>query len=330
MYIASEQSKEQTDMMDSTAPPVFESKESVRQRFEKAVESLVADLKQDRTILAAILGGSLAYDEVWEKSDIDLVLVADETHKRQNHTLLYEEVSIHAMIYPRSAFKKAIEGTLQGAFFHSFFSKTRLLYTHDDSLLRLYDDVHKVGSRDRGNQILHAAAGIVYALPKAEKWLYIKNDPRYASFFLLQCANALAQIELLRAGIIPTRECIHQALAVNPELFQKIYTNVADGPKDTAVVGSALAAINAYIETNAVTLFAPLLDYLAEAGGPRRGTDLNAAFKTHLQDDQTAAFLCEFLAERGVIDRMATPLRLSEKSRVAVNEAAYYYERERI
>ena len=42
--------------------------------FAAALDALVPQLQGDRTILAALLGGSLSHDRVWEKSDIDLLL----------------------------------------------------------------------------------------------------------------------------------------------------------------------------------------------------------------------------------------------------------------
>jgi len=49
--------------------------ESIQQKFIKALDLLVEEVKEDRSVLAAILCGSLSHDTVWEKSDIDLVLV---------------------------------------------------------------------------------------------------------------------------------------------------------------------------------------------------------------------------------------------------------------
>ena len=45
------------------------------QQFTAALDALVEQIKEDRSILAAILCGSLSHDTVWAKSDIDLVLV---------------------------------------------------------------------------------------------------------------------------------------------------------------------------------------------------------------------------------------------------------------
>ena len=44
-------------------------------QFTAALDAVIAQVKRDRSILAAILCGSLSHDTVWALSDIDLVLV---------------------------------------------------------------------------------------------------------------------------------------------------------------------------------------------------------------------------------------------------------------
>lgn len=298
---------------------------ATRARYERALDTVTESLKRDRTILAAILCGSLAYDEVWEKSDIDLLVVGDETHKEKSVTLLEEEVTIHASILPRSAFKKAVEGSRHSSFFHSLFSKSRLLYTHDESLGGLYENLQKVGTRDRGPQLLRAVTVALFALPKAQKWFCVKGDLHYAFLYILICTESLARVEMISRGEITGREVVHQALAANPEFFRRIYTDLIDGPKDEAAIGGALDAIVAYLDQRTRRIFAPVLDFLTEAGGPRRTTEINEHFQ-RTAGIEGAAFACEWLAERGVIERLAEPMRLSEKSRTTVSEAAYYYD----
>jgi predicted nucleotidyltransferase len=47
----------------------------VESRFTQALDALVERVKKDRSVVAAILCGSLSHDKVWAKSDIDLVLL---------------------------------------------------------------------------------------------------------------------------------------------------------------------------------------------------------------------------------------------------------------
>jgi uncharacterized protein len=60
----------------------MEATETIQLRYQRAVESLVEKLQRDTQIVAAILVGSLSYDVVWEKSDIDMLLVTEETRSR--------------------------------------------------------------------------------------------------------------------------------------------------------------------------------------------------------------------------------------------------------
>ena len=68
--------------------------------------------RKDRTVVAAILFGSLSYDEVWKNSDIDLWLIMEDGQKEGEVTLCEYDVNIHAQRIPRGRFKRSIEGDL--------------------------------------------------------------------------------------------------------------------------------------------------------------------------------------------------------------------------
>jgi hypothetical protein len=172
--------------------------------------------------------------------------------------------------------------------------------------------------------LLRLTGVVLWALPKAEKWFAVKHDLRYSFVYILHCANGLASLEVTAAGEVPGREVIHQALRRNPAFFNKVYTDLIDGPKDEEAIRGALEAINDYMEERIPLFFGPVLDYLAEAGTPRSATEIDAHFRNAVQMESVAG-VCEWLSEKGAIEKVSAPLRLSEKSRVAVQEAAYCY-----
>ena len=60
------------------------SQQAVQERYRRALDALTQKLQQDRTVLAAIVYGSYSYDQVWEKSDIDLwIVMADDPKVRR-------------------------------------------------------------------------------------------------------------------------------------------------------------------------------------------------------------------------------------------------------
>jgi hypothetical protein len=126
-------------------------------------------------------------------------------------------------------------------------------------------------------------------------------------------------------GEAPGREVIHPALKLNPTFFEAVYTDLIDGLKDRASLQRALDMINAYLEERAELLFGPVLDYLSEAEGMRTASELDAHFRKKVQS--TGLFwVYEWLARQGIIDKVASPVRLTRKSQVTLEEPAYTYE----
>ena len=300
-------------------------KAAVRQRYEEALESFVARVKQDRYIVAAILFGSLAYDDVWEKSDIDMLLIVrDDKADDRFYTLVENGISIHTNLVTRSKFKTTFERALQGTWAQSVLARSTLLFSTDETLQAYYENVRHVGSRDREMQMLTALNPVLSLLTKAEKWLVVKNDPIYSFLYMMNLITFLANVEVLWHADVPGREVIQQAITYNPEFFIPLYTDLAQQPKDAEVMRQAIQKIYGYIVEKQEVLFRPILNYLSEAGSMRSSTEIGEYFQKRLGSGIT--LICEWLAERGVIQKVATPLRLTEKSRVTMDEASYYYD----
>src|SRR5947209_13032953 len=139
---------------------------SIQQKFTEALDGLVVQVKGDRSVLAALLCGSLSHDAVWAKSDIDLVLVTidDKKVERSGVSLYADGVNVHAFLLPRAEFRKAVEGSVRSSFMHSFLAKGRLLYTHDETIARLCTRLHEVGERDTQLQLLPAGTAALPAI----------------------------------------------------------------------------------------------------------------------------------------------------------------------
>jgi hypothetical protein len=299
---------------------------SVRQAFSAALDTLVGQVRQDRSILAALLCGSLSHDTVWEKSDIDLILVTiDESKAAPSSISLYAQgVNVHAFLIPRTEFRRTVEGSVQNSFMHSLLTKGRLLYTHDETIARLCDGLRELGARDREIQLLRAAAGALPAVYKAHKWLVTRGDLDYTALWILYAATSLAQIEVIGAGMVADREVIPQAMKLNPALFEAIYVSLLNTKKSRASVVAALDAVDRYVAARAPAIFAPVLAYLREAGEARSCAELESHFKRNF-DVSEATTVCEYLADQGLIGKVSLPARLTKKSNVEVQELAFVH-----
>ena len=303
---------------------------STPERHQVALDRLVAKLKEDRHVLAAILFGSLVRGEAWEKSDIDLVAVLRDGVERQarGYWLLENGVSIWLEVIPRSQLKQQFERALPGTIRHAMHSQAQLLFSHDESIAAWLQRTERIGGRDQAYQLLQDALGVPYLLEKAEKWLHVKRDPDHCFVWLLYAVTSLARIEVTLHGEAPRREVLDRALAANPAFFEQAYTGFVNGPKNERNLQQQIERITAYLLQRAGRVFAPLLDYLAEAGDPRTLSDINAHFAPKLPHAELF-LVCDWLAEQGILEKMAAPLRLTRKSQVTVEEVAFYYDTHR-
>ena len=300
------------------------STEPIQRQFTQALDDLIAQVKQDRSILAAILCGSLSHDTVWEKSDIDLALVTiDDKKVESSHVALYANgMNVHAFLMPRAEFRKTVEGAIRNSFMHSLLAKGRLLYTHDETIANLCARLHEIGERDTQIQLFSAATQALPPIYKAHKWFVTRGDLDYTALWILYAATPLARIEVIGARMLADREVIPQAMKLNPAFFKTIYIDLLNTKKTRKSVQAALDAIDGYLAERAATLFRPVLEHLQEVGEARSCTEIEAHFKRNFNVEGVTTS-CEYLADQGLIGKASTSIQLTKKSNTLVQELAF-------
>jgi predicted nucleotidyltransferase len=299
---------------------------TVQQKFSAALDALIERVQGDRSVLAAILCGSLSHDTVWAKSDIDLVLVTIDDKKTSNGDLaLYADgINVHTLLMPRAEFRKIVEGSIRNSFGHSFLAKGRLLYTHDESIADMCSELQRAGERDTQLQLLGAATHALPSIYKAHKWLLTRGDLEYTALWILYAANSLAKVEVLGARLLLDREALPQAMKLNPGFFQVVYADLLNTKKTRKSVEGALAAIDGYLAQRAATLFAPVIEHLQEVGEARSATEIEDHFRRNFGIEGVTG-ACEYLADQGLIGKAPLPVRLTKKSNVDVEELAFFH-----
>jgi predicted nucleotidyltransferase len=298
----------------------------IEARFHEALDALVAQVKEDRSVLAAILCGSLSHDTVWAKSDIDLALVTidDKKVERGDLALYADGVNVHAILVPRAQFRLMIEGSIRNSFVHSLLAKGRLLYTHDETIADLCGQLQKIGERDTQLQLLRAATHALAPIYKAHKWFLTRGDLDYTALWILYAATSLAQIEVISRKLLADREVIPQAMKLNPAFFKTVYVDLLNHKKTHKNVAAALEAVDHYLAERALALFKLVIDHLREVGEARSCSEIEAHFHRNL-DVSGVTTACEYLADQGMIGKASIPVQLTRKSNIEVQELAFFY-----
>ena len=93
--------------------------------------------------------------------------------------------------------------------------------------------------------------------------------------------------------------------------------------KTTRAVHAALDAIDAYVGERAELLFAPIVEYLRDAGEARSATEIESHF-TRQFNVSGVTTACEYLADQGRIGKASIAARLTRKSNADVQELAFF------
>lgn len=296
--------------------------EELKKRYFDAVNSFVNKIKNDPNIIAVILCGSLAYDTVWEKSDIDTtVIVRDQNIKYENYCILEDDILINVSVVVRSGFKRFIEKAIGGQFIQSYFSKGKILYTTDDSLYEYLEDIKTLGKDDIALCVFYNACELLGVAEKCNKWLTVKDDQMYAQYYLLKAADSIARIEVCTNGESPSREAIIKALTINPDLIAPYYTEAMSHLYSRDELQKAIDKIDEYLVEKIDYIKQPVLEYMADQE-IKTVTILCNHFHV---DSHFIIYIFDFLAEKEVIEKVSKTIRITPKGKLAVEEIGYQY-----
>ena len=305
----------------------FESMDDIKQaelkeRFNAAVDSFISKVKDDPNVIAIIVCGSVAYDLVWEKSDIDMTMVVrDQTLKNTAYCIVEDGITINVDLVIRSDFKRWLEKSIGGSFSQSFFSKGKIVYTTDDSFYEYFEELKTIGSDDIALSVFYKASILVGIYDKCQKWLTVRKDPLYAQYYLLKAAEVIADIELCLNGEPSSREAIQKALKLNSEVITPFYQEPMSHHFTEGEVERGIELIDQYLEKHLHIIKKPVIDFMSDE---QIKTSTLIAKHFHVQG-HFIINIFEYLADKGVIEKVSETIRMTPKGKLAVEELGFLY-----
>ncbi|MDT8717477.1 helix-turn-helix transcriptional regulator [Clostridium sp. 19966] len=300
----------------------------LQKRYMQAVETLCERLKGDSNVIAVILEGSLSYDQIWEKSDIDMEIVVNDNSKPNSSICMIEDdIYINANLMTRSEFRECMSKITRGSSAHSYFSLGTMVYCRDESVKEIFESIGahgELGERDKSHAIMFRAFCIVNPLHKAEKWLKVKSDARYSYIWLIEALKHMAAIEVLMNDNVPSREVILQALKYNNPIIQKLYIGLMDERKNGINIAQGIESIYEYLRKNLQVIFKPILSYFDKTSELKPLSVIVQDFNSKDVDHHVVCEICEWLCEEGVLVKDISQTRLTNKSSSLVYEPAYF------
>ena len=128
-------------------------------------------------------------------------------------------------------------------------------------------------------------------------------------------------MELCARGIPSSRNAIQKALEYNPQMMKVFYHIPMQRPLTEADLIEAEELLDAYLIQKMDVFKQPVLEYLAD-GEVKTTSMIAERFHT---DSHYVVNALDYLAEKGVIERVSQLIKLTPKSRFGVEEIGFVY-----
>lgn len=302
-------------------------------RFQAALDQLIDRVRQDRYILAVVQVGSLAPETIWEREslgvwiieadDVTRRLPSDGKDERIFRILVEDGIDIHAEVIPRSRFRQMVEGSSRTAFSCSFFARRKVVYSADPSIEGWFEQANSVALKDQERELLAFSAWTIHAARHARKRLELKDDVDLAAQEVLWAAHSVAHTEIIRRGEVWEGDVIYRAIEGDRALFQTIYLDVLANPGDKRVLSTALDAVDGYLAGHHEAHLKPLLAFLRKEKRVLPLSEISDHFAFSQLYPWHLESACEWLEEKGLLQKLSAPFKLTRRSLERVEEPAY-------
>jgi hypothetical protein len=219
-----------------------------------------------------------------------------------------------------------VEGSARTAFRYSFFARRKLVYCNDPSLGQWFEEADTLARRDQERELCIATTWLIHGHRHAARLLEVKPDLALAFQALLGCAHCVAAAEVIASGEVHEGMVIHRAIELVPDLMKELYIDLLAAARTAPRLGKKLKAFDAYLEKHAEIRLRPVLRYLRKEKRLVPLSELadhfahSQLFPWHLES------ACEWLEQKGRLDKLSAPFGLTKRSRVEVEEPAYLCE----
>ncbi|MHA2363468.1 MAG: nucleotidyltransferase domain-containing protein [Candidatus Hodarchaeales archaeon] len=305
--------------------------EEIRQKFEIALNQFTERIKQDPNILAIYVAGSYNNGTLWEHSDIDMLIVTNDTDTRSlgdsNFLVLLEnDVCIQAWVFTRSQFRQRLQSFIHGDITHHITATSKLIFSKDKAITDINRNTLSVAERDKELSVLIQTEFLIGELHKAKKTLYIENNIIKCFRWVFWSLEQLANVILLMNNIIPGRDVLTQIKEVKDEPITDLVKKIMTDGNNKENLEFIIKEVEKFLLSNKHHIFKPLFNFISEFGDSRTVTDIDTHFRKALgRSFITFVESYEWLSAQGDLMKVTSPKRIATKSRTTVNELSLYY-----
>lgn len=183
--------------------------------YQDVFNKLVHNLKKNEETLALLVFGSLVTGDLWDGSDIDLMVVCkDNPGHVKNIYLEDEEIPVHIKLINKESFMSLGENNKSENALYKFFSGSKLVFWKDDDIRDKYNQGRYFKDVDKDRLSMVYLGRLLKDFKVLKKYLYHGGD--YTAFSCaVRCMEGFARLYVNSMGYITTKDALAMASELN-------------------------------------------------------------------------------------------------------------------
>ncbi|MFL0194627.1 nucleotidyltransferase domain-containing protein [Clostridium sp. WILCCON 0269] len=233
-------------------------------QYQNAFNSAIERFKVNKSVLAVMVFGSMVSGDLWDESDIDLLVIFD--NKRTSLKDIYTEekgVPIHVKLMSKSNFLQSSEEDLKGGFIHRIISSSRLVFSKDIEITSKYDVGRYYPDLDRERWNMVYLGDLFKSMGICKK--YLQNDGIYTSYIAaVRSVEEFSKLYVNSSGHMISKDAVIIAMNLNGD-FKRCVEELFFNKRDVVeAINDTMDYFKENVDKNIRSITKVLLNYMRE------------------------------------------------------------------
>lgn len=288
--------------------------------YQDACDIALNKFKKNSQVIAIVVYGSIISGDIWEKSDIDFLVITKEENKMDIIHSKIHEVLIHINYMSRDIFIDSYNNMLKGGTFHKAFYMGKLVYCTDKDIEAVHNATRFYSDRDKGMRNIEILCNLLKSIHYAKK--YITTGKHETAFqWCVEVLKNYARIMMNSNGHITDNDILSYAVNMNSNV-ENIFVVLNDDKPLIGRLHYIIEATEKFILLNAESISQPVIQYLIQSKKALSSTELKNCDEFRLIDTDLN-ILMSTLSNMGIIKEKSRKY-ITGKNEYLIDEIVYY------
>lgn len=219
-------------------------------QYQMAFNTIIERLKDNKSILAVMVFGSIVTGDLWEESDIDLIVITDKAlYEIKNIYTEEKNIPVHIKLMSHSKLTQLNDQNIKGDFINRIFASSKLVFSKEQDITSIYDSGRYYPDIDKQRWSMVYLGNVIKRIGIAKK--YLANDGIYTAYTSsVKAVDDFARLYINYSGYMISNDAITMALNLNDEFKKCVDALFFNNAKSADAIQGIVNYIQEFIDRN--------------------------------------------------------------------------------